>query len=264
MLNYSERVELIAKYREKLESTYKFKVNEPILELIDYIQTLIEFAFALHGYDNVPQLILDQETEEKNSEVSIEYDRPKLFVQLNKRAYSPIDSNSKKLFTHEDVILASSPKHIFTKEEEIDGNKIPIETKMILSDNEIKLILQTKTMFEQLKILSILEKAINIYSKVIVKNFINAIGIIKIDKESYNKENKETKIDLKTINLYIQARLREDIEYDKTYLVEAFEIFANQEIHIDGHGDNHNIKDIDSIDKFPPLDTNEDNIFELI
>ena len=146
------------------------------------------------------------------------------------------------MFQSENVILASSPKFSKTiRIEERDNKKteIPIREEMFFSDNEFIFTLKTKTLRQQFKILNILERTLNIYSKKITSNFVVISGISNI--KSIPKKDKD---DLETLEIYYQFRLKEVSSYNEYYLLEAFRIAFN-----DTKNDNENLIYSDVTDK---------------
>lgn len=229
--------EALIKLKDKYGERYEYSKETILFDTIEEIQKILDFAFYLKGYNNTPQLILDEDVSEEENTKTKPYKQPLLFISLNKRAYAPMDSNSKKLFTHAEELLASVPT-VYKRYEyydEITKQKIPFKSLIFRSDNEFTLTLKTKTVKEQLEIINILEKSLNVYSRLFHSEFINHLGISKIEK----KERKD-KNELKVAVIYFQVRLNEVIAFNDTYLLEAFRIFSGREdiFEIDGSGDN--------------------------
>ena len=204
---------------------------------MEELQKLIDFAFYLRGYDNSPKLILDDDVSEEENIKSKVYKQPLLFISLNRRAYAPMDSNSKKLFTHSEELLSGVPSvyktyHYVNKE---TNEKVPFRTLLFRSDNEFTLTLKTKTVKEQLEIINILEKSLNVYGRLFHSDFINHLGVSKIEKKEKKDRN-----ELRVAVIYFQVRLNEIVTYNDTYLLEAFKIFYGRDdiFEIDGSKDN--------------------------
>lgn len=228
---------LIEELKDRYGGKYEYDHETILFNVIEEIQKLLDFSFYLRGYNNAPQLILDEDASEEENTKTKPYKQPLLFITLNRRAYAPMDSNSKKLFTHSEELLSAVPS-IYKRYEYTDEKtkeKIPFKTLIFRSDNEFILTLKTKTIKEQLEIINIIEKSLNVYSRLFHSNFINHLGISKIEK----KERKD-KNNLKIATIYFQVRLNEIITYNDTYILEAFKIFSGRDdiFEIDGSKDN--------------------------
>lgn len=232
-----EQEKKIEALKDKYGEKYEYIKETILFDTVQEIQKLLDFAFYLKGYNNTPRLILDEDVSEEENTKTKPYTQPLLFISLNRRAYAPMDSNSKKLFTHSEELLAAVPS-IYKRYEYYDEHtkqKIPFKTLIFRSDNEFTLTLKTKTIKEQLEIINILEKSLNVYGRLFHSDFINHLGISKIEK----KERKD-KNELKVAVIYFQVRLSEIVSFNDTYLLEAFKIFSGRDdiFEIDGSGNN--------------------------
>ena len=90
-------------------------------------------------------------------------------------------------------------------------------------DNRFELILLTKNIKEQLEMINILERALNVYSNVIRKDSIIASGIVSI-KSSSKKTNDQL---TKTV-IELDVRTKEIVEIDKNYILVGYKIFTNE------------------------------------
>ena len=97
--------------------------------------------------------------------------------------------------------------------------EVPIRKELFYSDNEFIFTVKTNTLKQQLKIINILEKSLNVYSHRITKPFVVVCGISHIETEPIGDKD-----DLRTVKIYFHMRLKEECEYNNYYLVEAFKI----------------------------------------
>lgn len=229
----ANKKENLKKMVERYKNTFAFNRPDILIDLIDEIQTLFEFSFTIENYP-MPKIILGDDIKPNDTTQSLDKDNGQIFIRLNRRSYhTQLESDNKRMFQSENVILASSPKFSKTiRIEERDNKKteIPIREEMFFSDNEFIFTLKTKTLKQQFKILNILERTLNIYSKKITSNFVVISGISNI--KSIPKKDKD---DLETLEIYYQFRLKEVSSYNEYYLLEAFRIAFN-----DTENDNEN------------------------
>ena len=242
--NYSkeERKKKLKQFLDKFAGVYELRSPKPLLEIVQFLQSLLEFSFTIDSYEKTPKIILGEEKDEEDNTRTREYKQPFLFIKLLKRGYAPVNDTNKKLFKNSEVLLASTPTMYSTCEDKIiDENgkerDILYKTGVFYSDNEFILTLKTKNLIEQYNIINTLEKTFNIYAKHFFSNLILASGITKIECTELKDKD-----DLKTANIYFQLRLKEIVNFDDTYLLKAFKIFAgiseDEQIFIDGSGDN--------------------------
>lgn len=259
-----ERKKQLELYLDKFRGIYEHQNKDILFNVVEYIQTLLEFSFAVEDYQ-VPKFIFGEEKDEDDTTKTKTYEKPLIFLKLIKRCYAPVNDESRKLFANEEVLLASFPVMFETVYKEIkqpNGTilKHPYQQGLFYSDNEFLLTLKTKTLKEQYKIINILERTFNIYAKKFYSGIILASGIVKLE----SKELKD-KDELKTINIYFQLRLKEIINYDNTYLLKAFKIFSGKEdiFEIDGSEGNFETPDIKDITFFPNKKIKENNNSEF-
>ena len=218
----ANKKENLKKMVEKYKDTFTFYRPDILIDLIDEIQTLLEFSFTIENYP-MPKIILGDDIKPNDTTQSLDKDNGQIFIRLNRRSYhTQLENDSRKMFQSENVILASSPKFSkTTRIEERDNKKteIPIREEMFFSENEFIFTLKTKTLKQQFKILNILERTLNIYSKRITSNFVVVSGISNI--RGVPKKDKD---ELETIEIYYQFRLKEISSYNEYYLLEAFRI----------------------------------------
>lgn len=207
---------------EKHKDTFVFHRPNILVDLVDEIQKLLEFAFLIEQYP-FPKIILGDDIKENDTTKSLDSDNGQIFIKLNKRSYhTQSESDNQRMFQSEKVILASSPKFSNSiRLQERDGIKeeIPIREEMFFSDNEFIFTLKTKTLKQQFEILNILERTLNIYVKRISENFVSVSGISEI--KSVPRKDKD---ELETLEIHYQFRLKEISIYNRYYLLEAFRI----------------------------------------
>lgn len=253
-----ERKKRLKRFLEKYNGAYTLHSPKPLLEVVQFLQSLLEFSFTIDSYDKTPKIILGEEKDEEDNTKTREYKQPLLFIKLLKRGYAPVDDDSRKLFKNSEVLLASTPTMYSTCQDEVENpdgtkNSLIYKTGFFYSDNEFILTLKTKNLMEQYNIINTLEKTFNIYAKHFFHTLILASGITKIEcKELKDKD------DLKTANIYFQLRLKEIVKFDDTYLLKAFNIFAglseDEKLFIDGS--ENNFIPNKNIGKFPETKKN--------
>lgn len=207
---------------EKHKDTFVFHRPNILVDLVDEIQKLLEFAFLIEQYP-FPKIILGDDIKENDTTKSLDSDNGQIFIKLNKRSYhTQSESDNQRMFQSEKVILASSPKFsnsIRLQERGGIKEEIPIREEMFFSDNEFIFTLKTKTLKQQFEILNILERTLNIYVKRISENFVSVSGISEI--KSVPRKDKD---ELETLEIHYQFRLKEISIYNRYYLLEAFRI----------------------------------------
>lgn len=246
-----ERIKKLNFYLDKFAGIYEHHNKNILWNSIEFIQTLLEFSFRVENFPNTPKFFLGEDKEEDDTTKTKPYEKPLIFLKLNKRCYAPVNDENRKLFANSEVLLASFPVLPHTMEKEIkneDGTitKHPYQSGLFYSDNEFLLTLKTRTLKEQYEILNILERTFNIYAKKLYPDMMLACGIVRME----SKELKD-KDDLKTINIYFQLRLKEIIDYDETYLLKAFYIFAGKEDIFEIDGSDGNFEPIENVEYFP-------------
>lgn len=246
-----ERIQKLNFYLDKFSGIYKHHNKNILWNTIEFIQTLLEFSFKVEQHDIIPKFYFGEEKEEDDTTKTKIYEKPLIFLKLNKRCYAPVNDENRKLFTNSEVLLASFPVMQHTMEHKIqkdDGTiiKHPYKTSIFYSDNEFLLTLKTRTLKEQYEILNILERTFNIYAKKLYPDMMLACGIVRME----SKELKD-KDDLKTMNIYFQMRLKEMVDYDNTYLLKAFYIFSGKEDIFEIDGSDGNFEPIKDVNHFP-------------
>lgn len=248
-----DRKEKLKKFIEKYSDTYSMHNPNILSNVIQFLQTLLEFSFTIDQYEQIPKIFLGDENDEIDNNQTREYTQPIIFINLLKRAYAPMNDTNNKLFNNTEVILASTPTLYKSQvkiynDENGEEQKIIYKTGIFRSDNEVLLTLKTKTLFEQYLIINTLEKTFNIYAKSFHNKYIQASGISKIECESTKDKDS-----LQTAKIYMQFRLNELVDFNDTYLLKAFNIYAgfdsDETIYIDGS--ENNFKQPDKVDKFP-------------
>ena len=204
------------------QSSYKFDNKNILLDVIDNLQKVIDFAFEieLDLKKNKPRLVLGEIKEDEQSNKTLIYDNPTIYITLKKRAYSgSLGRSTHELF--QGNLASAVPK--FEKKIYLDENNDEnfIYKAVIQTDNELLLRLKTKTIKEQLIIINILERALNVYCRKILKSFISFCAIKEIITEK-----SQDKDEMYTSDIKFQFRLNEELEVDDTYLLSAFSVYC--------------------------------------
>ncbi|MGL5719131.1 hypothetical protein [Cetobacterium sp.] len=206
------------------QSRYKFNNPNVLLDVIQNLQTVIDFAFEieLQSKQYKPKLMLGETKEDEQSNKTLVYENPIVFITLKRRAYSgSLGKSTHELF--QGNIASAVPK--FEKKVYLDKNNEEnfIYKSVIQTDNEILLRLKTKTIKEQLILINILERSLNVYCRKILSNFISFCAIKEIESEST-----QDKDEMYTTNILFQLRLNEELEVDDTYLLKAFSVYSGE------------------------------------
>lgn len=206
------------------QTTYKFDNPNVLLDVIQNLQTVIDFAFEieLDLKKHKPKLMLGESKEDEQSNKTLVYDSPLIFITLKKRAYSgSLGKSTHELF--QGNLASAVPK--FEKKFYLDKNNNDnfIYKSVIQTDNELLLRLKTKTIKEQLVIINILERSLNVYCRRILSNFISFCAIKEITTDS-----SQDKDEMYTTNILFQLRLNEELEIDDTYLLKAFSVYCGE------------------------------------
>lgn len=204
------------------QTSYKFDNKNVLLDVINNLQRVIDFAFEieLDLKTNKPKLVLGEIKEDEQSNKTLVYDTPTIYITLKKRAYSgSLGRTSHELF--QGNLASAVPK--FEKKVYLDKNDNEnfIYKSVIQTDNELLLRLKTKTIKEQLIIINILERALNVYCRKILSGFISFCAIKEIETEK-----SQDKDEMYTSNIKFQLRLNEELEIDDTYLLSAFSVYC--------------------------------------
>lgn len=216
------RVDALRELVEKYKDRFIFDRPNILLDAMDELQRLVEFAFIINK-EISPVIILGEEKHEKDTTKSLPVEDGLIYINLNKRCYhTSTDTNATVLFNNEGVLLAGKPS--FSNSTRLEHRKdlseeIPIRKELFYSDNEFIFTVKTNTLKQQLKIINILEKSLNVYSHRITKPFVVVCGISHIETEPLNDKD-----ELRTVKIYFHMRLKEECEYNNYYLIEAFKI----------------------------------------
>lgn len=212
---------------QQFQDTYKFDNKNVLLDVIENLQRVIDFAFELELdlKELKPKLVLGETKEDDQSNKTLAYDNPTLYISLKKRAYSgSLGRTTHELF--QGNLASAVPKFEKKIYLDKDDNENYIYKAVIQTDNELLLRLKTKTIKEQLTIVNILERALNVYCRKILNSFISfcAIKDIEADKN-------QDKDEMYTTNIKFQLRLNEELEVDDTYLLKAFSVYCGEYSH---------------------------------
>lgn len=217
-----KRIEALQGLVDKYKDRFIFDRPNILLDAMDELQKLVEFAFIINK-EISPIIILGEDKHEKDTTKSLPVEDGLIYINLNKRCYhTNTDRDPTVLFNNEGVLLAGKPT--FSNSTRIEKRKdlpeeIPIRKELFYSDNEFIFTVKTNTLKQQLKIINILEKSLNVYSHRITKPFVVVCGISHIETEPLNDKD-----ELRTVKIYFHMRLKEESEYNNYYLIEAFKI----------------------------------------
>ena len=75
--------EALIKLKDKYGERYEYSKETILFDTIEEIQKILDFAFYLKGYNNTPQLILDEDVSEEENTKTKPYKQPLLFISLN-------------------------------------------------------------------------------------------------------------------------------------------------------------------------------------
>lgn len=212
---------------EDLRNEFHFENPNSLSDIISFFQKVILLAIAIEKIDKkiTPRLILGEEKIEKDSSKTLSYEQPTISITLTKR--SPCGTNeasTRELFKNN--LISGKPKFDITyKVKKNTDEEIPLIKALVVTDNELCLILKTKTVKEQLILLPILERALNIYSEVVKPIFVDVCGI----KNIITEERKDD-ISLETAKIYFQLRVKETVIFDKSILIKGFTIANGEEV----------------------------------
>jgi hypothetical protein len=210
----------LIKYVEQYSRTLEYQNPDILFDLTDEIQSIVQFTFAIEPNKKsiMPKLKLGTPDEEVDSSRTVEYEGPELYIKLSKRRPVGSDKTDKKTF--EGNLTAGTPR--FSQKIKLDDGTV-IERKYMKYDNEFQLILVTKTTKEALEFIPLIERALNVNSRLIMPTFIDVSGII----ETKTLDNKTTDKTIRTQISY-QVRSQETVDVDNSYILKGYQIFTNE------------------------------------
>ena len=195
--------------------------------MVEEIQQLIEFAFMVEGKE-VPKMMLGDDKNELKNESTRPDDPIQIFIKLTKRCYYNTNTEhgdkNTKMFQSSEVILASYPTLQDFYPLKIDNEEIDTTRGVFWSDNEFLISLKTKTLKEQMEIINLLERTLNIVGKKFIKEDIQAFGIAKIEIEK-----KQDGDEMETAKLYFHIRVQEGVLFNKPFILEAVNIICKDD-----------------------------------
>jgi hypothetical protein len=203
---------------EDIRGQLTWKNPNILLDFIEELQKVIEFTFELEGFDKKLEMVLGEERKEQSSETTLAYKGPTLFISLARR--SSTGTNKESLVDLFKGNLISGVPKFRTEQDKDDGTQFAL----INTDNELKLVLKTKTVKEQFEVINILERSLNVYSPILLRNFVQLCGVTEI-----KTEDASDKADLYTSTISFQARLKEIVEINRTFILKYFEIYFSKE-----------------------------------
>lgn len=215
-----KRLEELNKLIDRYKDTVNFKHKNILWEAVSFIQQLLEFSFQIEGKE-IPKLYFGEDLSEKQSTPSEEVvPQGQIFIKLNKRHYhTQTNRNDTKIFQNEGVVLAGRPNFHKTVPIEEREKEDVVKQGIYWSDNEFIFTVKTNTQKKQFEILNTLERTFNVYAPKIQKEFITVAGVVDIK----TKEKKD-KDDLETLEITYHMRLKEQIDINDYYIIEAIKI----------------------------------------
>jgi hypothetical protein len=218
----------LKEYLAEHDNEYIFKNPNILSDVIVHFQDLMEYAFHVEGIEEnmQPKMILGEENVDNESEKTRTYEQPVLSITLSKRMSCGTNDKSLTGLFHNNLI-AGVPKFIH-KVKKIEDEEIEFEQGVFFTDNELCLTLKTKTVKEQIVLINLIERALNIYSATIRPDFVVVCGIKEIKTES-----KKDSINFETAKIYFQLRLKEIVNIDRLFLLRGFKIFTGQDKEIE-------------------------------
>ncbi|MGL5715862.1 MAG: hypothetical protein ACRCX2_22785 [Paraclostridium sp.] len=213
---------------DQLRSTIEFTNPNILKNIVQFFQKVILLSVELEGLDKTltPKLVLGEEPNEVDSSKTLDYERPMMYLTLVRRASTGVNNDTlKDLFSNN--LMSGIPKFDrkvakIEKDEEGNEEEYYILESMTKTDNELCLSLKTKTVKEQLVLLPMLERALNIYSQIVKPTYIDVCGI-----KSIKTETKKDASDFETAKIFFQLRVVETVLVDDTYIIKGFEIIGN-------------------------------------
>ena len=212
---------------EGFQNNYKFDNKNILLDIIQDLQNVIEFAFEieLDIKDYKPKLVLGEDKSDEQSNKTLNYESPHIYITLKRRSYSgSLGKTSYELF--QGNLASAVPKFEKKIYINVEGEEDFIYKSVIQTDNELLLRLKTKTIKDQLIIINILERALNVYCRKILNKYISFCAIKDIESEK-----EQDKDGMYTAEIKFQLRLNEELEVDDTYLLKAFSVYSGEYKH---------------------------------
>lgn len=204
------------------KTVYNFYNENVLHEIVNSIQENIKFAFLIERHKErelIPKLFLSEDFEDIDSNKTHQYNQPLIYISLKKRVpVSTNPRNNNNTFGHSNII-SGMPK--FFKQYQEDG--AIYESALMNFDNQFELVLLTKNIKEQLEVLNILERALNIYSNIIKSNTIAVAGITSIIGEG-----KKTSDNLTKTVINFEVRTNEIVKIDKNYILKGYRIYTDE------------------------------------
>ncbi|MGL6098608.1 MAG: hypothetical protein ACRC0G_03170 [Fusobacteriaceae bacterium] len=217
------------KQLEDLRTSITFNNPNILKNIVEFFQKVILLSVELEGLDRTltPRLVLGEEPNEVDSSKTLEYERPVMYLTLVRRMSTGVNNETlKDLFSNN--LMSGIPKfdrkvvkRIEGQEDEEDEEYEVLES-MTKTDNELCLSLKTKTVKEQLVLLPMLERALNIYSQIVKPSYVDVCGV-----KSVSTKPKKDATDFETANIFFQLRVIETVTVDDTYILKGFEIIGN-------------------------------------
>jgi hypothetical protein len=211
----------------ELRKEIDFKNPKILEDIMIFFQKVIVLAVSLEEVDEklIPRLVLGEEPVDLDSSKTREYTQPIMYLTLTRRASTGVnDRTLTDLFSNN--LISGIPKFdqmVKKRVDEEDGTyeEYDVVSTMFKTDNELCLSLKTKTVKEQLTLLPVLERALNIYSQIVKPTFIDVCGVKNIATEP-----KKDETDFETAKITFQLRAVEQVVFDDTYIVRGFEIIS--------------------------------------
>lgn len=213
---------------DDLKGTIEVRNPDILKEIVQFFQKVITIGISLENIDTnmTPRLVLGEEPVETDSAKSREYDRPTIYITLVRRAPTGVNTHTlTDLFSNN--LISGTPKfdRLVKKRVIHEGGELEeydVISSMFKTDNELTLSLKTKTVKEQLTLLPLLERALNLYSQPVKPDFIDVCGIKNI--ETLTRKDATS---FETAKITFQLRVQEQVIFDETYILRGFEILAN-------------------------------------
>ncbi|MGL4988287.1 MAG: hypothetical protein ACRC5F_03460, partial [Cetobacterium sp.] len=205
---------------DDLKTTIEFKNPNILKNIVQFFQKVILLSVELEGLDKsmTPKLVLGEEPSEVDSSKTLDYEGPVMYLTLVRRASTGVNNDTlKDLFSNN--LMSGIPKFdrkvlkTITDEHGNEEEYMVLES-MTKTDNELCLSLKTKTVKEQLVLLPMLERALNIYAQIVKPVYIDVCGV-----KGISTEVKKDAADFETAKILFQLRVVETVTVDDTYII---------------------------------------------